>query len=141
LILPASGVNPEIVARLADISASASNKAEDGQLEFPKGLLEYRQARFASAVEWMQKVLSKTGNDPFQETRSGREVEAFMVLAMAQYQSRQIDNARSALARGIDAEAKLPKLDSGDLRDWPNWVIAHALMGEAKALIEGGENR
>jgi len=32
----------------------------------------------------------------------------------------------------------LPKLESGDLGDgWLDWIIAHALMREAQAMIEG----
>ena len=63
-----------------------------------------------------------------------------MVLAMSQYQLHQTEEARAALARGLEmACAKLPKLESGDLgRDWPNLIFSHALMREAKALIEGG---
>ena len=129
LILPASGADLAIVGRLADTSASASTKSgsDAARLEFPKGLMEYRQGHFASAVESMQKVLTHSGS-----------VEAYMVLAMAKCQLKQIDEARSALAIGVEiAETKLPKLDSGGLGyDWADWVIAHALMREAKALIE-----
>ena len=62
-----------------------------------------------------------------------------MLLAMSSYQSRQPDEARAALASGLElAATKLPKLESGDLgRYWPDWVFAHVLMREAKALIEG----
>jgi hypothetical protein len=64
-----------------------------------------------------------------------------MVLAMAQQQLKQPDEARKAFAKGIEIEeTKLPKLDSGDLGTgwyWRDWIIAHALMSEAKALIEG----
>ena len=34
------------------------------------------------------------------------------------------------------AETKLRKLDSGDLGDgWLDWIIAHVLMSEAKAML------
>jgi Flp pilus assembly protein TadD len=99
---------------------------------FAKGLAEYRQGRFGSAVEWTQKVLSRQGADP------ERDVEAYMVLAMAQYRSGQADEARITLAKGVEiAEKKLPRLDSGDLGDgWLDWIIAQELMREAKALIQ-----
>ena len=54
--------------------------------------------------------------------------------------NRRLDEARAALAKGLaTAEAKLPKLENGDLGSatWSDWIIAHALMSEAKALIEG----
>ena len=62
-----------------------------------------------------------------------------MVLAMAHYQLKQTEEARAAFARGAEIEqTKLPKLESGDIGgDWQGWIIAHALMDEAKALIEG----
>jgi hypothetical protein len=61
---------------------------------------------------------------------------------MAQHCSKQADEANAALAKGVEiAESNLPKLDSGDLGDgWIDWIIAHALMREAKALIEGQPN-
>ena len=63
-----------------------------------------------------------------------------MVLAMSNYQLRQLDQARAALRRGLEiADTKLAKLESGDLgQNWPDWILAHVLMREAKALIEGG---
>jgi tetratricopeptide (TPR) repeat protein len=145
LVLPVSGADPAIINKLAGISASASagNPAGAARLQFPKGLTEYRQGRFASAAEYMQKVLSKVGNDPSRDAQALREVEACMVLAMAQYQLGRIDEARGILTRGIEiAEAKVPKLNSGDLgSSWVNCVIAHALIREAKELIEGEQNR
>jgi hypothetical protein len=62
-----------------------------------------------------------------------------MVLAMAQYRSKQADEAGATLAKGVEiAERRLPKLDSGDLGDsWLDWIIAHVFLCEAKALIEG----
>jgi hypothetical protein len=59
-----------------------------------------------------------------------------MVLAMSQYQLGQIEQAHASLAKGIEMEEKLPKLESGDLgNDWNDVIIAHALMKEAKAMI------
>src|ERR1051326_1999880 len=97
-----------------------------------KGLAEYRQGHFAGAVDWTQKVLSQTGHD--QE----RDLQAYMVLAMAQYGSKQAEEARAVLAKGVEiAEKKLPRLDSGNLGNWIDWIIAHTLMREAKTFIEG----
>ena len=59
-------------------------------------------------------------------------------LAMAQYQLQQIDPARGSLAERAGIEQKSPRLDSGDIDDdWNDWIAAHALMSEAKALIGG----
>ena len=80
-------------------------------------------------------------DDPFYGAGHMRYVSSYMVLAMAQHQLKQHDEARAAFAKGIEIkEAKLPKLDSGDLGTewyWRDWIVAHALMNEATALIEG----
>ncbi|MGA3182532.1 MAG: serine/threonine-protein kinase [Verrucomicrobiota bacterium] len=101
--------------------------------QFTKGLAEYREGHFANAIEWVQKALSKSGQEAY------RDVDANMVLAMAQYQSKQPDQARAALAKGLAiAETKQPKLETGDLGGaWKDWIIAQALVNEAKALIQG----
>jgi len=101
--------------------------------QFAEGLAEYRQRHFTNAVEWMQRVLVKTGEERF------RDVQASMVLAMAQYQLNQLDQARASLAEGFGiADKHLPKLESGDLGgSWHDWLIAHILVSEAKALVEG----
>jgi hypothetical protein len=61
-----------------------------------------------------------------------------MVLAMAQYRLQQTDEARAALAKGVEIErTKLPQLESGVVGgNWLDWIIAHALRREAQALIE-----
>ena len=93
---------------------------------------EYRQGRFASAAEWLQPVLDRS-DDMY------RTVQAHMTLAMAQHQLRQTDQARVTLAKGFDiAEKRFPKAGKGSLDEqWHDWIIAHVLMREAKALIEG----
>jgi len=54
-------------------------------------------------------------------------------------QAKHDDESRAALAKGVEIErAKAPRSDATDLGgDWGDWIIAHALMKEAKALIDG----
>jgi len=135
LILPSPEVDLNAVARLAGTAVSApTNHPRMKPFQVVKGLAEYRQGRFSSSAEWMQKVLARPG------ARSLRDVQAYMVLAMAQYQLKQPDEARTTLANGREtARAKLPPLESGDIgADWDDWIIAHALLNEAEALVEGG---
>ena len=82
----------------------------------------------------MQKVMSRAGENPI------RDVQAYSVLAMAQLQLQQTNAARATLAKAVEIEeTKLPRLDSGDLGGgWRDWIIAHALLNEARALVEGG---
>ena len=62
-----------------------------------------------------------------------------MLLAMADYQLHRPDQARASLASGLEiVDKKLPKLEDGSLGEyWADWIFAHVLMREAKALIEG----
>ena len=60
-----------------------------------------------------------------------------MVLAMAQHQLKQVDEARATLAKGIKfADANVARIDGPQ---WNDQMSAHVLMREARALIEGGK--
>jgi len=66
-----------------------------------------------------------------------RGVQAQIVLAMAQHQLRKTDQARETLAKGLEtAETRFPKSGKGLDEQWNDWIIAHALMREAKALLQ-----
>ena len=62
-----------------------------------------------------------------------------MTLAMAQYQLKQTEAARVTLAKGLEiAETRFPASGKASLDEqWHDWIVAHVLMREAKALIEG----
>jgi WD40 repeat protein/tRNA A-37 threonylcarbamoyl transferase component Bud32/Flp pilus assembly protein TadD len=131
LLLPSSEIDLTAVSKLAQTAVTTGT----ANVNFPnfayvKGLVEYRSGNFASAVEWTRKALAA----PFPV----RDVQANLVLAMAQQRLNRADDARAALAAGIAGmETGMPKLESGDLGgEWYNWVIARALLREAKALLE-----
>jgi tetratricopeptide (TPR) repeat protein len=132
LILPSSGAKLDAVADMAD-SALAADPDHWGTtfFQFVKGLSEYRQGHFTSAVQWMQKVLETPGDFKF------RDAQAYLVLAMAHHQLNQVDEARAALAEGNAIIEARQKLGSGarDV-DWNDWLIAHALQREAKAFLD-----
>jgi len=134
LILPASGANPEAVARLADIAASAPPKHWAWGLgQDCKALSEYRQGRFAKAEEYSQLVLSRPFN-PFDRGRGLYvRIRAQAVLAMASWQLGQSNVARSALAKSMESAKSVPgrSLEPG----W-EWLFAQGSLREAKALIE-----
>jgi eukaryotic-like serine/threonine-protein kinase len=111
------------------IAAGSQNKPWP-YFQFAKGLAEYRLGRFESAAEWMEKVAAAKGD-------IYRGVQAQMVLAMAQQQLRKVDQARETFAKALQTvETRFPKTGKGGLDDqWNDWVIAHALMREAKALV------
>jgi serine/threonine protein kinase len=141
LVLPSFRADLATLERLADAAlrtaARETNNPYLSYNQFSKGLVEYRQGRFTNASGWMHKSI----DDPFYGSGHMRYVSSYMVLAMAQHQVKQHDAARAAFAKGIEiADAKLPKLDSGNLGTqwyWRDWIVAQALIKEAKTLIEG----
>jgi tetratricopeptide (TPR) repeat protein len=151
LMLPSSGVEIGIIHEITDKAlATARGRpslllASLTSIEFCKGLNEYRENHFADAAQWMRKVLSRSGDPtaprPIRLATGdslGRDVAAYAVLAMACYRSKQADEAQANLVKGSELMEKLPRLGSSDLGENPvDWVIADALMREAKGLIEG----
>jgi tetratricopeptide (TPR) repeat protein len=142
LILPPTDIDLAVIGNLAAtvIDVGTNNEFLDfGQ--FSTGLAEYRQGHFDGAVEWMRRVLRNDGH-PWDDLV---HFEANMVLAMADYRLNKTNEARLALAEGEAlAEKKLPHLDAEDLAPgwsagWIDLLIGHALMKEAKELIEAGQ--
>jgi tetratricopeptide (TPR) repeat protein len=132
-LLPVSGDAAESIGKLSSIAVNFGRN--DGYLTYyqlAQGLCEYRQGRYASALEWMQRVQPQLAQDPLPY----REAQMDFVVAMAQGQLEQYDKARATLSNGVEIlEKKLPGLDSGDLgSSWHDILIAHILMREARAL-------
>jgi serine/threonine protein kinase/tetratricopeptide (TPR) repeat protein len=134
LILPSAERGLETAASMAEAAVSATtDHADTPWVRLTKGLAEYREGHFGAAVEWVNRVLSESGKD------SDRDAETTLVLAMAQEQSRQTAAARGTLAEAAQiVDTRMQGLNSGYLSDrWEDWVIAHALLSEAKGLIKG----
>jgi tetratricopeptide (TPR) repeat protein len=135
LLLPLDGADLAAATRLAETAVTlGKGNPSEPYSQFLKGLAEYRQANFAQAVGWIQQALIQPG------TVYSRDIQSCSVLAMALQRLNQAGEAREALSKATElAGAKLPRLDGGDLGpSWHNWIIAHILLREAKALIEGG---
>jgi len=128
MILPPSAADLDTLARMSDIAVAAGPTAESWPYyEFVKGLAEYRQAHYGAAIEWLRKILAP-GGEP---TRSAG---AYAIMAMAQYNQGQADDARATLASGHGfAQENLEKYTG------PNWqdrLTALALLREADTLIQ-----
>jgi tetratricopeptide (TPR) repeat protein len=134
LILPLTAAGLPALEKLVETAVAAGPRHRFWpSIQFTKGLAEFRQGHFTNVVGWVQPVLPRT-NDVY------RTVQAYMTLAMAQHQLKQPEQARATLAQGVQlADARLPKFskESGPEDRGNDWIIAHALMREARALIEG----
>ncbi|MGC3958497.1 MAG: tetratricopeptide repeat protein [Verrucomicrobiota bacterium] len=98
-----------------------------------KAMAEYRQGRFASAVDWAERALESSF--PYVV------VEGNAVLAMAQHRLGQHEAARAALSKATAvATSDLPKLESRELNgDWRDWIISHRWVQEAAAVLEAAD--
>ena len=137
LILPWSGPELARLEKIADAALTAgSNHWAWNSIQFAKGLAEYRSGHFASAVDWLQAPLREQGRD------LARDIETYMVLAMAHHRLGYHGYAQDALTTGLGLAAWLPS-SQNDLKDWKawnDWVIAQALMREAKELVNSPTN-
>jgi tetratricopeptide (TPR) repeat protein len=130
LILPPAPAQLERLAKMADLAVAAGpNDKSWPDFQFVKGLAEYRQGHFASAEKWLQETLAQSKD-------AALTVQADMLLAMTQFQLKQIDEARATLAKGVQlADAKFPK---PNVANWSDELTARVLMHEARTLLLGG---
>ncbi|HEY0551336.1 MAG TPA: protein kinase [Verrucomicrobiae bacterium] len=132
LILPKSGVDMAVMEKLADVAVATDSAQVDFPFfQFAKGLMEFRRGHFQSAVDW-ERPVSERLVDPM------RAVQASMVMAMAQHQLQQSDEARETLTRGIELAQRRVSAENGPVPDsgWHDWIFTHTLIHEAKALVE-----
>jgi serine/threonine protein kinase len=139
-ILPPWDVNLETLNRLADHSLTVgTNFLFWPAFASTKALVEYRQGQFASAMEWAANFLARLPSFKIlPEYRSCFEVQTYAVQGMGHYRLGQDVPARASLLTAQEISDRLPNLESGDLGTaWGDLLIAHALLREAKALIQG----
>src|SRR5262249_2877812 len=132
LILPDAGVDLTAIDEWAD---TATTSHRDGlpmmYFQCTKGLAEYRHGRYASATNWMQPY--RDSSDPF------LNIYANIVRARARCRQAERELTRGELRNAVKiAETKSPPLNTDNLFKnvhWADWILAHALTGEARALI------
>ena len=134
LFEPASDVDLEKISRLTDMTVTlgADNLGALPYFQVCKAFSEYRQGHFARAAEWAQK--------PFNIPGIAAHGHAYAVLAMADWQLGQKDEARAMLASGDKlAPNILPARDAEDPGNaWQAWLYARVTLDEATALIQPG---
>jgi hypothetical protein len=132
LILPQPGADLQVAGQLADTAVTLGEGTPPYALfECCKALAEYRVGHWDRAVTWAQRA--SANNFPYSHA------ESYAILAMAECELKQNEEARSALVKCSEiVETQMPKMESGDLGgDWRDWIIAHALLAEAKSMIQG----
>jgi hypothetical protein len=128
----------ELADQLADkVIASGASSPWLPWHYLTKGWVEYRLGHFAGTAQFMKRLQDEDKTKDL--TRDARQADSYLLLAMANHQLKQPDEAREALARGREiAQTKLPKLDGGDLgMSWFDNLMTYILLREAKETIEG----
>jgi tetratricopeptide (TPR) repeat protein len=131
LLLPDSGVDLELMDRLADTAATlGSGIPEVPYFQACKAMSNYRLGRFAEAIEWGEKAASSSVDFA--------KAKAYAVMAMAYWQLGQNERAKLMLGKG---DALVPSIPSGseaeDLGEsWVAWLMARVSLNEAAASIQ-----
>jgi serine/threonine protein kinase/tetratricopeptide (TPR) repeat protein len=134
LLLDHSEVNLALVDKLADTAVTrGAGEASLPYFQACKAMASYRMGRFAQAIEWADKAVKI----PTVEAQA--KAKALAILAMANWQLGQKNEARAALAQGDALAPPLsPEHDQQDLGDsWVAWIQARISLDEATGLIQG----
>jgi tetratricopeptide (TPR) repeat protein len=100
-----------------------------------KALAEHRAGHFQAADEWLTR--GEKHHDPRSE-ETGEEALLLLCRALVQQRLGRLDDARKALDQAKRIMLKQwPQGDSTpDMKAWWFWAHAHALRGEAEALLK-----
>jgi serine/threonine protein kinase/Flp pilus assembly protein TadD len=130
LLLPLGGPELETACDLAERAvAMAAGHWVQPRAEATRGLAAYRRERFADAVAWADRSLSRSAGD------WNRELPAHLVRAMAWARLGRRDEAGAALARAADLYHGKVANPGGRTEegDWHDRVICEVLWREAEA--------
>jgi tetratricopeptide (TPR) repeat protein len=136
LLLPDTVADRDRVLKLADrpVTKDANNR----WFQLCKALAEYRVARDAESIQWLERFA------PNAAAGWPSEVSAFAVLALAQHHQGRHEDALAALDQAEKLiAAKLPDPAAGRpfAWDWINWLHGQTLLREAEKTIKPDEAR
>jgi serine/threonine-protein kinase len=134
LLIPNSGVDRGLPVKLAERAANRSaGQANAKWFHLAKGIADYREGQFPSALERLGKSLSPGSEVIYLDSM------AYLFLAMAHQRLGQGEEAQQALykARFLMNE-HFPKLERGQFLgpDWADWLRFQIVRREAEALIK-----
>ncbi len=134
LFLPASEADSKVIGHLADTTVTQGIEDQNAMPFFQdcKALSEYRQGRYAEAVEWAQKPLQVPGNYV--------HGHAYAVLALAYWRLEKKDDARAMLAKGDTLAPRImpARIAENPGNEWLAWLFARIQLDEATTLIQPG---
>ncbi len=120
----------KLVTKLADQAVTGTEKTEHYRwFVLAKGMADYRDGRFASAVTWLGKSLATDSE------RLSRDAMAHLFLAMAHHQLGRTEEARQSLGTATKMMAQKSPGDA-DI-DWHDWLMFQIVRREAERLVQG----
>ena len=119
LLLPPTTEEMAVIRKMAK---AADEKHSGEWFVLLMGLADYREGNHASAIEWVQKLAARNG----QEIAT---VQSGLVLAMAQFQLNRTADAQANLTKFIEfAEAGLPRIGRGNFGRYGNEDLASHIL-------------
>jgi eukaryotic-like serine/threonine-protein kinase len=132
-ILPPSDDELPAIAKMGAVAASADTNSDFyGFNLFTKGFVQYRRGYYVRAGDTMRKATPLDIGDNCRTC-------AYFILAMARFKQNRLDDSRETYTNAVDRLSKL-RPENGIDKDWNHWIIAHVLMREATALIDGHDS-
>jgi serine/threonine protein kinase len=134
LLYPAPPEMLDAIAKQMDRTFGAMSITQYwANLQFTRGLVEYRQGHFTRAAEWLSTAAEATDGDRY------NYAESRLMYALAQYQLKQTAEAQAALREAVVyINTKLPQLGRDGLSEkWTDWISVNILMREALDTVPG----
>jgi beta-lactamase regulating signal transducer with metallopeptidase domain len=138
-------LDPDDSAQAVRLAEKSVTLTQEGDFRpwrrMAKGLAEYRQGRFKSAVEILDPLLKEMDA----AEQAGRKTPSFdacqpdvcFISAMAHRQLNEMDQANAAIAQGHEiVRTKFPALEGKRFGgDWMNTLMSYTLMSEADKTV------
>jgi WD40 repeat protein/predicted Zn-dependent protease len=120
------------VAELAEQAVTGTEKDGDYRwLLLVRGLADYRNGRFSSALTWIEKCLAADS----ERRPVSLDATAGLIAAMAQHRLGRPERASEALEKACQLMAQKSPADPDD--DWDDWLRFQLIRREAEALVKG----
>jgi hypothetical protein len=143
LLLPADTEMLNALAAFKDIAEKSIRKRPptsmgDSWRSTASAIYEYRSEYWSRSIEWCKYALN------FDDNNNARVAMVHPILAMAYYQSGQMEDAQAELekSRQLITNKFKKNLDLGDGKQgyWFDWIAARIFLREAEGLIAGQDS-
>jgi tetratricopeptide (TPR) repeat protein len=131
LLEPVQGADLDLLRQLADRPVTTDDVPwMVSRARIDKALAEYRLGHFDAAYDWAARANGK-------DTRTPNQAQAWYIQALASAGLKQVEAARTALAKGDELLNSPERKTHGEfLEDWSEWTVAENLRRETAELLK-----